>query len=143
MVNWDPVDQTVLANEQVIDGKGWRTGAVVEQKELSQWFFKISHYADELGESLDDLDKWPEKVKVMQKNWIGKSEGCEIVFKLEKNDDEIHIFTTRPDTIFGATFIALSINHEILRKFIDVNKIDSIKAEFDKCDDKELSLIHI
>ena len=137
LVNWDPVDQTVLANEQVIDGKGWRTGAVVEQKELSQWFFKISHYADELGESLDDLDKWPEKVKVMQKNWIGKSEGCEIVFKLEKNDDEINIFTTRPDTIFGATFIALSINHEILRKFIDVNKIDSIKAEFDKCDDKE------
>ena len=112
LVNWDPVDQTVLANEQVIDGKGWRTGAVVEQKELSQWFFKISHYADELGESLDDLDKWPEKVKVMQKNWIGKSEGCEIVFKLEKNDDEINIFTTRPDTIFGATFIALSINHE-------------------------------
>ena len=136
LVNWDPVDQTVLANEQVIDGKGWRTGAVVEQKELSQWFFKISHYADELGESLDDLDKWPEKVKVMQKNWIGKSED-EIVFKLEKNDDEINIFTTRPDTIFGATFIALSINHEILRKFIDVNKIDSIKAEFDKCDDKE------
>ena len=81
LVNWDPVDQTVLANEQVIDGKGWRTGAVVEQKELSQWFFKISHYADELGESLDDLDKWPEKVKVMQKNWICKSEGCEIVFK--------------------------------------------------------------
>ncbi len=137
LVNWDPVDQTVLANEQVIDGKGWRTGAVVEQKELSQWFFKISHYADELEESLDDLDKWPEKVKVMQKNWIGKSAGCEIVFKLEKNDDEINIFTTRPDTIFGATFIALSINHEILRKFIDKNKIESIKAEFNKCDDKE------
>ncbi len=137
LVNWDPVDKTVLANEQVIDGKGWRTGAVVEQKELSQWFFKISHYADELGESLDELDKWPEKVKVMQKNWIGKSEGCEIVFKLEKNDGKISVFTTRPDTIFGATFIALSINHEILFKFIDENKIKSIKAEFDKCDDKE------
>ena len=80
LVNWDPVDQTVLANEQVIDGKGWRTGAIVEQKELSQWFFKISHYAEELGESLDNLNEWPEKVKVMQKNWIGKSVGCEIIF---------------------------------------------------------------
>ena len=137
LVNWDPVDQTVLANEQVIDGKGWRTGAEVEQKELSQWFFKISHYAEELGESLDSLDEWPEKVKVMQKNWIGKSEGCEIVFKLDNDDDEINIFTTRPDTIFGATFIALSINHAILQKFIDLNKIQAIKAEFDKCDDKE------
>ena len=136
LVNWDPVDQTVLANEQVIDGKGWRTGAEVEQKELSQWFFKISHYAEELGESLDNLDEWPEKVKVMQKNWIGRSEGCEIVFKLD-NDDEINIFTTRPDTIFGATFIALSINHVILEKFIDDNKIQAIKTEFDKCDDKE------
>ena len=136
LVNWDPVDQTVLANEQVIDGKGWRTGAEVEQKELSQWFFKISHYAEELGESLDNLDEWPEKVKVMQKNWIGRSEGCEIVFKLD-DDDEINIFTTRPDTIFGATFIALSINHVILKKFINDSKIQAIKAEFEKCDDKE------
>ena len=137
LVNWDPVDQTVLANEQVIDGKGWRTGAIVEQKELSQWFFKISHYAEELGESLDDLNEWPEKVKVMQKNWIGKSVGCEIIFKLDNSNDEINIFTTRPDTIFGATFVALSINHEILHKFVDKKKIQSIKMEFDKCDDKE------
>ena len=137
LVNWDPVDQTVLANEQVIDGKGWRTGADVEQKELSQWFFKISHYAEELGKSLDDLNEWPEKVKVMQKNWIGKSEGCEIKFRLENNNDEINVFTTRPDTIFGATFIALSINHKIIHKFFDKNKIQSIKLEFDKCDDKE------
>ena len=137
LVNWDPVDQTVLANEQVIDGKGWRTGAIVEQKELSQWFFKISHYAEELGESLDKLDEWPEKVKVMQKNWIGKSVGCEIIFKLDNSNDEINIFTTRPDTIFGATFVALSISHEILHKFIDKNEIQSIKMEFDKCDDKE------
>ena len=136
-VNWDPVDQTVLANEQVIDGKGWRTGAVVEQKELSQWFFKISHYAEELGKSLDDLTEWPEKVKVMQRNWIGKSEGCEIIFKLEKGNDEINIFTTRPDTIFGATFIALSVNHEILKKIIDQDKIESIKAEFNNSGDKE------
>ena len=136
-VNWDPVDQTVLANEQVIDGKGWRTGAVVEQKELSQWFFKISHYAEELGKSLDDLTEWPEKVKVMQRNWIGKSEGCEIIFKLEDDKGEINIFTTRPDTIFGATFIALSVNHEILKKIIDQDKIQSIKSDFDMSDDKE------
>ena len=137
LVNWDPVDQTVLANEQVIDGKGWRTGAIVEQKELSQWFFKISHYAEELGESLDKLNEWPEKVKVMQKNWIGKSVGCEIIFKLDNSNDEINIFTTRPDTIFGATFVALSISHEILHKFVDKKEIQSIKMEFDKCGDKE------
>ena len=136
-VNWDPVDQTVLANEQVIDGKGWRTGAIVEQKELSQWFFKISEYAEELGESLDGLDKWPEKVKIMQKNWIGRSEGCEIIFKIDKGNDKINIFTTRPDTIFGATFIALSINHEILVKIVDKEKIQTFKKEIELSDDKE------
>ena len=137
LVNWDPEDQTVLANEQVIDGKGWRTGAVVEQKELSQWFFKISHYAEELGNSLDELNEWPEKVKIMQKNWIGRSEGCEIVFNIENSEDKIDIFTTRPDTIFGATFIALSINHEILKAIFDDKKIKKIKIDFDNCDDKE------
>ena len=137
LVNWDPEDQTVLANEQVIDGKGWRTGAVVEQKELSQWFFKISHYAEELGNSLDELNEWPEKVKIMQKNWIGRSEGCEIVFNIENSEDKIDIFTTRPDTIFGATFIALSINHEILKTIFDDKKIKKIKIDFDNCDDKE------
>ena len=137
LVNWDPEDQTVLANEQVIDGKGWRTGAVVEQKELSQWFFKISHYAEELGNSLDELSEWPEKVKIMQKNWIGRSEGCEIVFNIENSEDKIDIFTTRPDTIFGATFIALSINHEILKAIFDDKKIKNIKMDFDNCDDKE------
>ena len=106
LVNWDPIDQTVLANEQVIDGKGWRTGAEVEKKTLSQWFFKITNYAEELLSELDNLTLWPEKVKVMQKNWIGKSVGAEIDFKLNKTDKKIKIFTTRPDTIYGATFVS-------------------------------------
>ncbi len=130
-VNWDPVDQTVLANEQVIDGKGWRTGAKVEQKNLSQWFFKITHYADELLTDLDSLKLWPEKVKTMQRNWIGKSIGAEINFKIEKTDKSLKIYTTRPDTIYGATFIAVSINHSIVRDVLDSNKIKKIKGEFD------------
>ncbi len=113
-VNWDPVDKTVLANEQVIDGKGWRSGAIVEKKKLSQWFLKISKYSDELLNDLDKLDKWPNKVKIMQSNWIGKSIGAEIDFKISDNDKEITVFTTRPDTIFGATFIALSVDHELV-----------------------------
>ena len=114
-VNWDPVDETVLANEQVIDGKGWRSGAVVERKKLNQWFFKISEFSQELLDGLDKLNSWPNKVKTMQKNWIGKSFGSEIDFKVEgelpvKN---IKCFTTRPDTLFGFSFLALSIDHEI------------------------------
>jgi len=130
LVNWDPVDQTVLANEQVIDGKGWRTGAKVEQKNLSQWFFKITEYADELLKDLDNLTLWPEKVKTMQRNWIGKSIGAEINFKIEKSDKSLKIYTTRPDTIYGATFIAVSINHSIVRNILDSNKVDKIKSEF-------------
>jgi len=111
-VNWDPLDKTVLANEQVIDGKGWRSGAVVERKKLSQWFLKISKYSDTLLKSLDNLSGWPEKVKTMQRNWIGKSIGCEINFKTDnKNYSEILVYTTRPDTIFGATFIGISTDH--------------------------------
>ena len=114
-VNWDPVDKTVLANEQVIDGKGWRSGAVVEKKVINQWSFKITDYADELLNDLDLLDGWPEQVKVMQKNWIGKSKG--VLFKFSSNlNDEIEVFTTRPDTIMGVTFMALSFNHEIVKK---------------------------
>ena len=114
-VNWDPIDQTVLANEQVIDGRGWRSGALVERKKLNQWFFNISKFSQDLLDGLDELDKWPNKVKTMQKNWIGKSFGCEISFEIEgelpvKN---IKCFTTRPDTIFGFSFLALSIDHEI------------------------------
>ncbi len=114
-VNWDPVDETVLANEQVIDGRGWRSNAVVERKKLSQWFFNISKFSNELLEDLDTLGEWPEKVKLMQKNWIGKSVGCEINFKIEDNNKNIKIFTTRPDTIFGATFLAVSADHPLCR----------------------------
>jgi leucyl-tRNA synthetase len=115
-VNWDPIDQTVLANEQVIDGKGWRSGAVVEKKKLSQWFLNITKYSDELLESLENLKGWPEKVKLMQKNWIGKSIGCEIGF-LTDNNQTIKIFTTRPDTIFGASFIAIAPDHPFTQFF--------------------------
>jgi leucyl-tRNA synthetase len=116
-VNWDPVDMTVLANEQVIDGKGWRSGAVVEQRELTQWFFRISDFAEELLEALNGLTDWPEKVRVMQRNWIGKSEGLRLLFELEASDrtdaKSIEVFTTRPDTIFGASFLALSPDHPL------------------------------
>ena len=118
-VNWDPIDQTVLANEQVIDGKGWRSGAVVERKKLSQWFFKISKFSNELLSGLDKLDKWPNKVKVMQKNWIGKSFGCEIDFDIEGNSSvkNIKCFTTRPDTLFGFSFLAVSADHPISKLY--------------------------
>ena len=122
-VNWDPVDQTVLANEQVIDGKGWRSGAVVERKKLNQWFFNISKFTNELLDNLDSLNEWPNKVKIMQKNWIGKSFGCEINFKIDnsKKVKEIKCFTTRPDTLFGMSFLALSIDHPIA-KLYDADK---------------------
>src|SRR5829696_5909769 len=117
-VNWDPVDQTVLANEQVIDGRGWRSGALVEQRELTQWFFKISDYAEDLLDALDRLDRWPEKVRIMQKNWIGRSEGLLVRFMLDpattpNKESELEIFTTRPDTLFGARFLAISPDHPL------------------------------
>mgnify|MGYP001184398208 CR=1 FL=1 len=126
-VNWDPVDETVLANEQVIDGKGWRSGAVVERKKLSQWFFNISKFSQDLLDGLDDLNSWPNKVKTMQRNWIGKSFGSEISFKIDGDlpVDNIKCFTTRPDTLFGFSFLALSIDHDISR-FYSENK-DFIK----------------
>ncbi|MBO0755866.1 MAG: leucine--tRNA ligase [Bradyrhizobiaceae bacterium] len=119
-VNWDPVEQTVLANEQVIDGRGWRSDAVVEQRELTQWFFKITDFSQELLNALDTLDRWPEKVRLMQKNWIGRSEGLLIRFALDPNttpsgERELEIFTTRPDTLFGARFMALSPDHPLAR----------------------------
>ena len=122
-VNWDPVDQTVLANEQVIDGKGWRSGTIVERKKLSQWFFNIKKFSENLLENLNTLDKWPNKVKIMQKNWIGKSFGCEVGFKIESEKDisEIKCFTTRPDTLFGLSFLALSVDHP-LAKYYDKNE---------------------
>ncbi|MFZ0651247.1 MAG: leucine--tRNA ligase, partial [Pseudolabrys sp.] len=117
-VNWDPVDQTVLANEQVIDGRGWRSGAPVEQRELTQWFFKISDYSEDLLKALDALDRWPDKVRLMQKNWIGRSEGLLLRFALDpattpNRETELEIFTTRPDTLFGAKFMALSPDHPL------------------------------
>ncbi len=133
-VNWDPVDQTVLANEQVIDGKGWRSGAVVERKKLNQWFFNISKFSQELLDGLDDLKKWPNKVKIMQKNWIGKSFGCEIAFKTEGDlpVNEIKCFTTRPDTLFGFSFLALSVDHEISKYFLKDKKFQEFKSECSK-----------
>ena len=122
-VNWDPVDQTVLANEQVIDGRGWRSGALVERKKLNQWFFKISKFSQDLLDGLESLDNWPNKVKIMQKNWIGKSIGCEIDFQVEGDlpVKKIKCFTTRPDTLFGFSFLALSVDHEI-SKFYEKNE---------------------
>jgi len=114
-VNWDPVDMTVLANEQVIDGRGWRSGAVVERRKLSQWFFKITTFAEDLLQGLDTLDRWPEKVRVMQKNWIGKSEGLRFQFTLS-NSEKLDVFTTRPDTLFGASFVALSPEHPLAQE---------------------------
>jgi len=180
-VNWDPVDNTVLANEQVIDGKGWRSGAVVEQRDMDQWFFKITEYAEELLEGLDGLDRWPEKVRTMQANWIGKSEGLQMRFEWDNvspngdgvftlpsssifhsnpetvlpfivneeintgvyNDlnadinkvlevciEGVDIFTTRPDTLFGASFIALSPDHEIVKALSKINeKVETFRAE--------------
>ena len=141
-VNWDPVDQTVLANEQVIDGKGWRSGAIVERKKLNQWFFNISKFSDNLLDGLDQLKNWPNKVKIMQKNWIGKSFGCEIDFKIEGNlpIKEIKCFTTRPDTLFGFSFLALSVDHPVSKHFIKDSKFIKFKEECSKTGTTEESI---
>ncbi len=138
-VNWDPVDHTVLANEQVIDGRGWRSGALVEQKELDQWFFKITHYAQDLLDSLDTLDRWPEKVRTMQANWIGRSEGLQMRFRWAEagpiygNEDfesGIEIFTTRPDTLYGASFIALSADHPLSKTLaLENSSLEDFRTE--------------
>ena len=143
-VNWDPVDMTVLANEQVIEGRGWRSGALVERRKLSQWFFKITAFAEELLTALDDLDRWPEKVRTMQKNWIGRSEGLRFTFDLS-NRETLEVFTTRPDTLFGASFVALSPEHPLtqelakndpkLTAFIaECRKIGTAEAEIEKAE---------
>ena len=148
-VNWDPVDNTVLANEQVIDGKGWRSGATVEQRDMDQWFYKITNYAEDLLKGLDGLDRWPEKVRTMQANWIGKSEGLQMRFEWEETDQDpspllqtaiavayenspegVEVFTTRPDTLFGASFIALSPDHPIVKKLARTNpSVKDFQAE--------------
>jgi leucyl-tRNA synthetase len=136
-VNWDPVDQTVLANEQVVDGRGWRSGALVVQRELNQWFFKISEYSDELLDAIGDLDRWPEKVRVMQSNWIGRSRGAEVRFPItdpqivSEFGETIDVFTTRPDTLFGASFLALAADHPIVQKLAEDDP--SIGQFMDEC----------
>ena len=141
-VNWDPVDQTVLANEQVVDGKGWRSGAIVERKKLNQWFFNISKFSEELLQGLDTLNHWPNKVKVMQKNWIGKSFGCEVEFKIESNKpvDNIKCYTTRPDTLFGFSFLALSVDHPISKYYEGDKKFQEFKKECSKTGTTEESI---
>ena len=141
-VNWDPVDKTVLANEQVIDGRGWRSGAMVERKKLNQWFFNISKFSEDLLNELNNLDKWPNKVKTMQKNWIGKSFGCEIDFKIEGNNniDKIRVFTTRPDTLFGLSFLALSVDHPISKYFKNNSEFEKFQIECSKTGTTEESI---
>ncbi len=141
-VNWDPAEQTVLANEQVIDGRGWRSGETVERKKLSQWFFNIKKFSQDLLDELEKLKNWPEKVKLMQKNWIGKSYGCEINFQIDKieNFDQIKVFTTRPDTIFGASFIAISADHHVAKLFEKNNDFMKFKSECSKIGTTEEAL---
>ena len=151
-VNWDPVDQTVLANEQVIEGRGWRSNALVERRELAQWFIKITDYAEELLAKLNDLSGWPEKIKLMQRNWIGRSEGLQIRFDpLKESGTGIDVYTTRPDTLMGVTYLAVAPQHPIAREaalkntdiaaFITAyNQVKMAEADLAKL---ELSLIHI
>lgn len=131
VVNWDPIDQTVLANEQVVDGKGWRSGALVERKEISQWFIKTTHYADQLLADLDKLEGWPEQVKLMQRNWIGKSKGLSFDFVVQDSNEKLNVYTTRPDTLFGVTYMAVAPEHPIA---IKAAKNNSKLAKFiEKC----------
>ncbi|HHF7347199.1 TPA: leucine--tRNA ligase [Legionella feeleii] len=131
VVNWDPVDQTVLANEQVVDGRGWRSGALVERREISQWFIKITAYADELLNDLNTLDEWPAQVKQMQRNWIGRSEGCEISFKVPGFAKRLKIYTTRPDTLLGVTYLAVAPDHPLAKEA--ANKHPEVQTFLDSC----------
>ena len=143
-VNWDPIDETVLANEQVINGKGWRSGAIVERKKLNQWFFNISKFSEELLQSLETLKDWPNKVKIMQKNWIGKSFGCEIDFKIEGTlpVNKIRCFTTRPDTLFGFSFLAVSIDHPLSKFYEEDKNFLKFKDQCSKTGTTEESIAH-
>ena len=130
-VNWDPVDQTVLANEQVVDGRGWRSGALVEQKEIPQWFIRITDYAEELLEGLDELEGWPEQVKTMQRNWIGRSEGIELEFALKQGGMPLTVYTTRPDTLMGVTYMAVSAQHPLAQLAAERNS--ELQTFIDSC----------
>lgn len=136
-VNWDPVDQTVLANEQVVDGRGWRSGALVERKEIPQWFIKITDYADELLTDLDQLEEWPEQVKTMQKNWIGRSEGLEFSLKLKDREDTLSVYTTRPDTIMGLTYVAVASQHPLALEAAKTNT--ALSTFIDECKNNKVA----
>jgi len=131
-VNWDPIDKTVLANEQVIDGRGWRSGALIERKEIPQYFMKITDYADELLEGLDNLEDWPEQVKTMQRNWIGRSVGCDVDFKIMGLEENIRVYTTRPDTLMGATYLAIAPEHSLSKSLSGTQKIKDFISECSK-----------
>jgi len=131
VVNWDPVDKTVLANEQVIDGRGWRSGAMVEKKDIPMYYFNITAYADQLIDDLDKLDGWPESVKIMQRNWIGRSRGLEITFPKCDNSQDLTVFTTRPDTLMGVTYVAVAAEHPLAKKAVELNP--SLKEFVDSC----------
>jgi leucyl-tRNA synthetase len=130
VVNWDPVDETVLANEQVIDGCGWRSGAPVERREIPQWFLRITDYAEELLAELDDLD-WPEPVKIMQRNWIGRSEGVEVEFDIEDSDQALRIYTTRPDTLMGVSYMAVAAEHPLAMRAAEIDS--ELRAFIEEC----------
>jgi leucyl-tRNA synthetase len=140
-VNWDPVDQTVLANEQVIDGKGWRSGAPVEKRKLAQWFLRITAAADDLRAALDGLSRWPEKVRLMQENWIGKSQGAYVEWRIAGRDRKLEIFTTRPDTLFGASFVALSPHHPMVDELAAKDpRVAAFVAECDRAGTSEAAI---
>ncbi len=141
VVNWDPVDQTVLANEQVIDGRGWRSGALVERREIPQWFMKITAYADELLEKLDEMPGWPESVKTMQRNWIGRSEGLELAFEVQGESEPLRVYTTRPDTLYGVTYMAVAAEHPLAKKAAAGNpELAAFVEECKKTDAAEATL---
>ncbi|WP_375332951.1 MULTISPECIES: leucine--tRNA ligase [unclassified Candidatus Tisiphia] len=139
LVNWDPVDNTVLANEQVVDGHGWRSGALIEKRQLKQWFLKITNYAEELLNEIAKLGSWPDSVKSMQEKWIGKSEGVNFSFKIQDHDANIEVFSTRPETIFGASFVAIAYNHPIIEQLVDKN--DAIISFIEKCSQLDSNVV--
>ena len=141
LVNWDPVENTVLANEQVIDGRGWRSGVAVEKRQLNQWFLKITDYAEDLLDGLDILENWPDKVRFMQQNWINRSEGAHVTFQLDGAPDTLDVFTTRPDTLFGAAFCALAFDHPLTQKMAADNPaLRAFIADNSKADTSEETL---
>src|SRR4030081_3665297 len=140
-VNWNPVENTVLANEQVIDGRGWRSGALVEKRLLAQWFLRITAFSDELLGAIETLDRWPERVRLMQENWIGRSEGARVKFAVAGRDAAVEVFTTRPDTLFGASFLALSPHHPLAQELAENDpKLAEFIAQCDRLGTSEAAI---